>query len=72
MLGMRPEDSAAFLSENEIELEGSPRQRHLAGFDPLLFAHKTTKGPKGLLENLVEHRGIEPLTSGLQSPRSPS
>ena len=27
------------------------------------------KGPIGLLKNLVEHRGIEPLTSGLQSRR---
>ena len=30
------------------------------------------KPPLQAAVNLVEHRGIEPLTSGLQSPRSPS
>lgn len=28
--------------------------------------------PKDGVLNVVENRGIEPLTSGLQSPRSPS
>ena len=30
------------------------------------------KPARGRLEFVVENRGIEPLTSGLQSPRSPS
>ena len=33
---------------------------------PLFCISRKAKGPMGLLKNLVEHRGIEPLTSGLQ------
>ena len=42
------------------------------GFDPLQVLQTRKPARVGRLLNLVEHRGIEPLTSGLQSPRSPS
>ncbi len=39
---------------------------------PEASSHKKPGLMTRLLKYLVEHRGIEPLTSGLQSPRSPS
>tara|TARA_Y100000590_G_scaffold301138_1_gene339480 strand:- start:330 stop:524 length:195 start_codon:yes stop_codon:yes gene_type:complete len=40
--------------------------------DLLCLADQLSKNSPALPENLVELTGIEPATSGLQSPRSPS